>query len=157
MPPIAAHYGSVRLGTYAVAVIYFAMRDIIFEEYLPLFLKSTCRCCWCCWKYRQFWGGSSLPGVGRSAATGVRSSTKFFRQRHPVVNWRLADWPGWRGQMVCRLWRRCSSICSRVCWPSSCLPLTKEQGGNGRRAQQVRGFTAKQQAAQRRMAVCSHD
>lgn len=35
---IAAHYGSVSVGTYAVAVAYFATRGITFEEHMPLLL-----------------------------------------------------------------------------------------------------------------------
>jgi hypothetical protein len=35
---VAAHYGSVSVGTYAVAVAYLASRQISFEEYMPLFL-----------------------------------------------------------------------------------------------------------------------
>jgi len=35
---IAAHYGSVSVGTYAVAVAWLASRDISFEEYMPLLL-----------------------------------------------------------------------------------------------------------------------
>ncbi len=35
---IAAHYGSVSVGTYAVAVAYLAYRQVAFEEYLPVFL-----------------------------------------------------------------------------------------------------------------------
>ncbi len=35
---IAAHYGSVSVGTYAVAVAYLASRGVAFEEYMPLFV-----------------------------------------------------------------------------------------------------------------------
>lgn len=35
---IAAHYGSVSVGTYAVAAAYFASREIPFEEHMPLLL-----------------------------------------------------------------------------------------------------------------------
>lgn len=35
---ISAHYGSVSVGTYAVAVAYLSSRMISFEEYMPLFL-----------------------------------------------------------------------------------------------------------------------
>ena len=35
---IAAHYGSVSVGTYAVAVAYFGVRQITFEEHMPLML-----------------------------------------------------------------------------------------------------------------------
>jgi uncharacterized protein len=35
---IAAHYGSVSVGTYAVAVAYLAYRHIPFEEHMPVFL-----------------------------------------------------------------------------------------------------------------------
>ncbi|MHB8913227.1 MAG: sodium-dependent bicarbonate transport family permease, partial [Lysobacter sp.] len=32
---IAAHYGSVSVGTYAVAVAYLASQNVAFEEYMP--------------------------------------------------------------------------------------------------------------------------
>ncbi|WP_019481315.1 MULTISPECIES: sodium-dependent bicarbonate transport family permease [unclassified Arthrobacter] len=35
---IAAHYGSVSVGTYAVAVAYLGSREIAFEEHMPLLL-----------------------------------------------------------------------------------------------------------------------
>lgn len=35
---VAAHYGSVSVGTYAVAVTYLAAQQIPFEAYMPLFL-----------------------------------------------------------------------------------------------------------------------
>jgi hypothetical protein len=35
---IAAHYGSVSVGTYAVAVAYLASSDVPFEEHIPLLL-----------------------------------------------------------------------------------------------------------------------
>jgi len=35
---IAAHYGSVSVGTYAVAVVYLETRGIFFEEHMPLLL-----------------------------------------------------------------------------------------------------------------------
>lgn len=35
---LAAHYGSVSVGTYAVAVSYYTNRGIPFEEYMPLLL-----------------------------------------------------------------------------------------------------------------------
>lgn len=35
---VAAHYGSVSVGTYAVAVAYLAAKQIPFEEYMPLFV-----------------------------------------------------------------------------------------------------------------------
>ena len=35
---IAAHYGSVSVGTYAVAVAYLTYRQVAFEEYMPVFL-----------------------------------------------------------------------------------------------------------------------
>lgn len=35
---IAAHYGSVSVGTYAVAVAYLASQGVTFEEYMPLFV-----------------------------------------------------------------------------------------------------------------------
>jgi uncharacterized protein len=35
---IAAHYGSVSVGTYAVATAYLTLRQIAFESYMPLFV-----------------------------------------------------------------------------------------------------------------------
>ena len=35
---IAAHYGSVSVGTYAVAVAFLEAQDIAYEAYLPLFV-----------------------------------------------------------------------------------------------------------------------
>ena len=35
---IAAHYGSVSVGTYAVAVAYYGSRNIMYEEHMPLLL-----------------------------------------------------------------------------------------------------------------------
>lgn len=35
---VAAHYGSVSVGTYAVAVTYLAAQQVSFEAYMPLFL-----------------------------------------------------------------------------------------------------------------------
>lgn len=35
---IAAHYGSVSVATYAVAVAYLAYQEVAFEEYMPVFL-----------------------------------------------------------------------------------------------------------------------
>ncbi len=35
---IAAHYGSVSVGTYAVAVAYLGAHTVAFEEYMPLFV-----------------------------------------------------------------------------------------------------------------------
>jgi hypothetical protein len=35
---IAAHYGSVSVGTYAVAVAWLVSREVAFEEYMPLLL-----------------------------------------------------------------------------------------------------------------------
>ncbi|MDX1442305.1 MAG: sodium-dependent bicarbonate transport family permease [Gammaproteobacteria bacterium] len=35
---IAAHYGSVSVGTYAVAIAYLASNDVSFEQYMPLLL-----------------------------------------------------------------------------------------------------------------------
>ncbi len=35
---VAAHYGSVSVATYAVAVAYLAAQEIPFEEYMPLFV-----------------------------------------------------------------------------------------------------------------------
>src|SRR5690606_32581732 len=35
---VAAHYGSVSVGTYAVATAYLTARNIAFEEHLPVLL-----------------------------------------------------------------------------------------------------------------------
>ncbi len=35
---IAAHYGSVSVGTYAVVVAYLGSRSIVYEEYMPVFV-----------------------------------------------------------------------------------------------------------------------
>ena len=35
---VAAHYGSVSAGTFAVVVAYLAAREIFFESYMPLFV-----------------------------------------------------------------------------------------------------------------------
>src|SRR3546814_3779091 len=35
---VAAHYGSVSAGTFAVVVAYLAEREIFFESYMPLFV-----------------------------------------------------------------------------------------------------------------------
>ena len=35
---IAAHYGSVSVGTFAVAIAYFGSRQIAYEEHMPLLL-----------------------------------------------------------------------------------------------------------------------
>lgn len=35
---IAAHYGSVSAGTFAVVIAYLLARDIVFESYMPLFV-----------------------------------------------------------------------------------------------------------------------
>lgn len=49
---IAAHYGSVSVGTYAVAFAYFRAHEIAFEEYMPLLLvilkspRSWSAYCW---------------------------------------------------------------------------------------------------------------
>ena len=35
---VAAHYGSVSAGTFAVVVAYLAAREVFFESYMPLFV-----------------------------------------------------------------------------------------------------------------------
>ena len=37
---IAAHYGSVSAGTFAVVIAYLLARDIVFESYMPLFVAG---------------------------------------------------------------------------------------------------------------------
>jgi len=66
---IAAHYGSVSVGTYAVAVAYLASRQIAFEEYMPLFVVLL-----------------EVPAilVGVVLAKGVRSETQWGRLAHEI-------------------------------------------------------------------------
>ena len=38
---VAAHYGSVSAGTFAVVVAYLAAREVFFESYMPLFVGGV--------------------------------------------------------------------------------------------------------------------
>lgn len=66
---IAAHYGSVSVGTYAVAVAWLASREIAFEEHLPLLLVML-----------------EMPAivVGIVLARGVSSNTNWKLLAHEV-------------------------------------------------------------------------
>lgn len=67
---IAAHYGSVSVGTYAVAVAYLGYREIAFEEYLPVFLVVL-----------------EVPAiiVGIILARGVTRDTRWKALSHEVL------------------------------------------------------------------------
>ncbi|MFQ3215501.1 sodium-dependent bicarbonate transport family permease [Paraperlucidibaca sp.] len=66
---IAAHYGSVSVGTYAVAVAYFSSRQITFEEHMPLLLVML-----------------EIPAilVGIVLARGVSRQTRWSEVAHEV-------------------------------------------------------------------------
>jgi hypothetical protein len=66
---IAAHYGSVSVGTYAVAVAWLVARDISYEEYMPLMLVLL-----------------EMPAivVGIMLARGVSSQTDWKELAHEV-------------------------------------------------------------------------
>lgn len=66
---IAAHYGSVSVGTFAVAVAYLNFRDIAFEEYMPLFVVVL-----------------EVPAIiiGIMLARGVKRDTAWGRMAHEV-------------------------------------------------------------------------
>lgn len=66
---IAAHYGSVSVGTYAVAVAWLATREIAYEPHLPLLLVVL-----------------EIPAilVGIVLARGVRSDTHWGDVAHEV-------------------------------------------------------------------------
>lgn len=67
---IAAHYGSVSVGTYAVAVAYLAYRQIAFEEYVAVFLVLL-----------------EMPAivVGVLLARGVNRNTRWRPLAHEVL------------------------------------------------------------------------
>ncbi len=67
---IAAHYGSVSVGTYAVAVAYFAWREIAFEPHMPLFLALL-----------------EMPAIvgGVFLARGVHRGTRWGEVAHEVL------------------------------------------------------------------------
>ena len=66
---IAAHYGSVSVGTYAVAVSYLVAQQISFEEYMPLLLVVL-----------------EVPAiiVGIMLARGITKDTKWGQLAHEV-------------------------------------------------------------------------
>ncbi len=66
---IAAHYGSVSVGTYAVAVAWLVAREIPYEEYMPLMLVLL-----------------EMPAivVGIMLARGVSSQTDWKELAHEV-------------------------------------------------------------------------
>ena len=67
---IAAHYGSVSVGTYAVAVAYLAFREIPFEQYMPVILVLL-----------------EMPAivVGILLARGISGGTKWGALAHEVI------------------------------------------------------------------------
>jgi len=67
---IAAHYGSVSIGTYAVAVAWLIAREVTFEEYLPLLLVLL-----------------EMPAivVGIMLARGVSADTDWKSLAHEVL------------------------------------------------------------------------
>ena len=67
---IAAHYGSVSVGTYAVAVAYLAYRQIAFEEYIAVFLVML-----------------EMPAivVGVLLARGIDRNTRWRLMAHEVL------------------------------------------------------------------------
>jgi len=67
---IAAHYGSVSVGTYAVAVAYMSSRNIPFEEHMPLLLVLL-----------------EIPAIlmGIVLARGVTRQTKWGKVAHEVL------------------------------------------------------------------------
>lgn len=66
---IAAHYGSVSVGTFAVAVAYLTFRGITYEEYMPLFVVVL-----------------EVPAIiiGIFLARGVSRDTAWRRMAHEV-------------------------------------------------------------------------
>jgi hypothetical protein len=67
---IAAHYGSVSVGTYAVAVAYLGFRQVAFEGYLPVFVVLL-----------------EMPAivVGILLARGIDRQTRWQRVAHEVL------------------------------------------------------------------------
>lgn len=66
---IAAHYGSVSAGTFAVVIAYLLARDIMFESYMPLFVAVL-----------------EVPAiiVGILLAKGIRRDTDWKALSHEV-------------------------------------------------------------------------
>lgn len=67
---IAAHYGSVSVGTYAVAAAYLVYRQVAFEEYIPVFLVLL-----------------EMPAivVGILLARGINRDTQWRLMAHEVL------------------------------------------------------------------------
>lgn len=67
---IAAHYGSVSVGTYAVASTYFVTRNVPFEEHMPLLLVTL-----------------EIPAilVGIALARGISRETDMKSVAHEVL------------------------------------------------------------------------
>ncbi len=67
---IAAHYGSVSVGTFAVAVAYLASQDISFESYMPLMVVIL-----------------EVPAilVGIVLARGISRETRWGKLSHEVL------------------------------------------------------------------------
>lgn len=67
---IAAHYGSVSVGTFAVAVAYMNARNIVFEEHMALFVVLL-----------------EIPAilVGIVIAKGVSKHTQWSKVAHEVI------------------------------------------------------------------------
>ncbi|CAA7619629.1 sodium-dependent bicarbonate transport family permease [Magnetospirillum sp. UT-4] len=67
---IAAHYGSVSVGTFAVATAYLTYRDIGFEAYMPVFVVIL-----------------EIPAiiVGVALARGIAMETRWKRMAHEVL------------------------------------------------------------------------
>lgn len=67
---IAAHYGSVSVGTFAVAVAYLASQDISFESYMPLMVVIL-----------------EVPAilVGVILARGISRETRWGKLSHEVL------------------------------------------------------------------------
>ncbi len=67
---IAAHYGSVSVGTYAVAVAYLAYRQVSFEEYMPVLLVLL-----------------EMPAIvlGVLLARGINKNTPWGSMAHEVL------------------------------------------------------------------------
>jgi hypothetical protein len=67
---IAAHYGSVSVGTYAVAAAYLAYRQVAYEKYMPVFVVLL-----------------EMPAivVGILLARGVNRETNWTAMAHEVM------------------------------------------------------------------------
>jgi hypothetical protein len=67
---IAAHYGSVSVGTYAVAVAYLAYQQVAYEEYIPVFVVLL-----------------EMPAivVGILLARGISRETRWTAMAHEVM------------------------------------------------------------------------